>query len=502
MDNRLSVALPPGIWRNGTRYQAKGRWYDANLVRFFDGTIRPVGGWRRLTDSASTELAQLTGVPRAALAFRMDGGVTEAVATTDHLYVISGGDLHDVTPLDLVAGPADTGPADAATVGQYNVGLYNVGLYGTGSPTVSVVEAGLWSLDNFGNDLVAVSTADRRLLVWAGDPAVRAAVAANSPQGTSVVVTPERFLVVLGADGDVRKVAWASQETTTDWTPSDLNTAGDFSLATNGRLLAGRVTKGQTLLFTDADVHTMTYIGGTFVYRFSRVGENCGLLAPNAVVTTGGAAYWMSTRGFHKYDGYVSALRCDVEDHIFSDLNFTQAAKCWGMSVSAYNEVWFFYPSAASNEVDRYAVYNYVEDHWTVGQLARTAGFDRGAVQNPVMVDPDGFVFEHDLDASLSDARDNVYIESGPFELDEGDRVVQVQRFIPDAKNLGDVELTMYTADNPTENETTITGPFPLTAVTDLRIAARQARFRIQEHAQSAWRVGTLRFSVVPSSRR
>lgn len=503
MDKPYPIEIPPGLWKNGTKYQAKGRWYDANLVRFYDRTIRPVGGWRRVQDDAGADLAALSGVPRAAKAFRTDTSIVQAVGTVSKLYVVVGGVLHDVTPVGFPAGRTTTGYATAS--GAYNVGPYGSGYYGQGSQTAQLAEATTWQLDNFGNDLVAVATSDEKLYLWAGDPGTPAAVPSGAPTScVGVVVTPERFLVALGTDGDVRQIAWASQETSDDWTPSDTNTAGDFRLATNGRLLAGRRTEGETLLFTDADVHKMTYIGGTFVYSFRQIGENCGLLAPNAVVTTGSVALWMAKGGFYKYDGFVAPLRCDVEDYVFGDFNEVQAAKCWGMSVSTFNEAWWFYPSKNSDEIDRYVVYNYAEDHWTVGQLARTAGFDRGAVENPVMLSVDGKLYEHEIDPSLSDARGGVapYVESGPMELGDGERVMQVQRFIPDAVNIGDVALTVYTADAPAASETATAGPFPLTALTDLRVAARQARFRIAEVTLSAWRVGQLRFSVVESSRR
>jgi hypothetical protein len=454
-DKLIPLAMPAGLFKNGTRAQAKGRWYDANLVRFFDATIRPVGGWRRLQADDNTDFPPLAGVPRGAVAYRTDAaGVVQVIGTVSGLFAILGGEIHDITPAGYVAGRSSTIFTTAS--GAYGSGPYGSGPFGSGSQTAELSEADMWQLVNFGNSLAAVTTADKKLYVWAGDPAVRPTVPAGAPSSAvGVVVTPERFLVALGAGGNARLVQWPSQETTTDWTPTAQNTAGDFELTTNGRVLAGRPARGETLLWTDVDLHSMTHIGGQFVYKFARVGENCGILAPNVPVMVSGMALWMGKNGFFMYDGYVKPLRCDVQDYVFGDFNYVQAVKCWGVSISEFNEVWWFYPGAGSNEIDRYVVYNYLEDHWTVGKLSRTAGYDSGAVQNPVLVDGAGVIYEHELldakltvtprladgtyfsdnewlaDGELSRATEQPYLESGPFELGEGDTVMRIQRLVP-----------------------------------------------------------------------
>ncbi|HEY8309755.1 MAG TPA: hypothetical protein VIG47_04330, partial [Gemmatimonadaceae bacterium] len=359
-----------------------------------------------------------------------------------------------------------------------------------------------------------------------GNPAHLPAVPSGAPtSAVGVVATPERFLFVLGANGNARQVAWPSQETTTDWTPGALNTAGDFEVASNGRLVTGRVSRGQTLLWTDADVHAATYIGGEFVYRFERVGENCGVLAPNVPVVVSGQAYWMGSNGFFSYDGFVRPMRCDVQDYVFGDFNYVQAVKCWGVSLSEFNEIWWYYPSAGSDDIDRYVAYNYTEDHWTVGKLSRTAGYDAGAVPQPVLVDLSGVMYEHEMldskltvtarladgtffsdnewlaDGELSRITETPYVESGPVEIGDGDNVAKIQRLIPDAKSLGDLNITFYGAFNQTEDET-VYGPYALTQPTSLRITARQLRFRLQEAIEEGWRAGTIKLGVVLGGRR
>lgn len=527
IETLVPIKLPPGLYRNGTRYEAQGRWYDANLVRFTEGTIQPVGGWRTAIDSNGDPLDALTGVPRAMHAWRAsDGSIRVGIGSNSHAYAFIEGALTDITPASgFTVGDADSG----TTSGNYGDGTYGNNLYGVGSLAEAIDEAGVWQLDNFGDYLVGVMTDDGKLWVWDGNTSNNFVVAdATAPEDNrAVVVTPERFLVALGADGNPRKVQWADQESYTVWTPSVSNTAGDFELATNGRLMCGRRGRGTTLLWTDADLWSMTFIGGELIYSFDRLGDACGVIGPNAVAVVDGRAFWMGKDSFFAFDGFVQPVPCDVRDYVFEDFNSTQSIKVCAVSFSQFGEVWWFYPSAGSSENDRYVVYNYREGHWTFGQLARTAGVDRGALPNPMLASPTGVLIEHEVleeRPSLTDlaelvadgtwfadgtqyadgeiaAAETPFLESGPFELDDGNRVVRVQRIIPDEKTLGDVRVTFYAAMYPTAAETA-KGPYSLENPTSVRFTARQVRMRLEQVSENSWRVGTIRLGVIPGGRR
>jgi hypothetical protein len=526
-DTFIPLELPPGIFANGTRSQAQGRWHDANLVRFFDKTVRPVGGWRNLRSDSNADFAPLLGVPRAAIAWRTDAEVIQVFGTTQKLYAILGGTMHDITPVGFVAGSADGSYATAT--GAYNAGDYGSGNFGQGSQTAARLDADTWQLSPFGNYLAGVSTSDQKLRVWTGDPAVLPTVVTGTHAPATVrgvVSTPERFLFALGADGHLRRVQWPSQETISNWDyTSPTETAGYFDLVTNGALICGRATRGVTLLWTDADVHAASYIGSPLLYSFSRVGDNCGIISPNAVAMLDGQALWMSQNGFFLYDGYVKQLECEVRDRVFGDMNYMQMSKVWAVVNKEYGEVWFFYPSASSTEIDRYVIYNYQEGHWSIGAMNRTAGYDAGAVQKPVWLDASGAIYEHEmldgkltvvpflldgthtldgsaiLDGELSRSTSRPYVDSGPFTLGNGDRLVQIQRIVPDVQPINDLELVLYTANSPTDDEMQH-GPYPLSQETDVRITTRHLRFRLQEINQEGWRVGSVKLGVVPSSRR
>lgn len=495
----IKLALPPGIVKRGTVYETAGRWRDGNLVRFTEGRIQPVGGRRRVTDANGSNLAALSGIPRALLASSLDdGSPILAAGTTSKFYVVAGGTVNDVTPAGFTAGDADGGFSGGG--GTYGHSVYGSGLYGTGVTAASFTDATTWQLDSFGQSVAAVDTKNKKLYLWAGNVAVVAAVPAGAPaSAVGVVCTPERFLFALGAGGISRKVQWPSQETSTDWTPTAVNTAGDFELSTNGRLMAGRRAKAETILWTDADCWAARYIGGPLIYQFIQVGDNCGLIAPNAGCIVDSQAFWMGQRGFFGYDGYVKPLPSEVSDYVFSDMNGLQAAKIWAMPVPEFGEVWWFYPSSMSTEIDRYVSYSYREGHWSVGQMARTAGTPSGAIALPIMAAADGILWEHEVGEDRGS--DVPYVESGPIELGNGDQVARVVRLVPDEKTLGDVEATFYTSFYPATSEAT-QGPYPLAAPTDVRFTARQTRVRFAESRQTAWRVGVPRLGVLPGGRR
>ena len=498
-DKLLPLELPPGLYKNGTVYQSKGRWYDANGVRFIDKTIQPIGGWRRAVDDSGTNIAALSGVPRAALGWSGDTGTPiVGIGTTGKLYIYSAGALHDVTPVGFTTGRVDTKPA--ASTGAFGQGPFGVGPFGWGSLAAQLQEADTWTLDTFGSWLAGVCTSDQKLYLWEGNTAVPAAVPSGAPTtARAVVCTPEGFLVALGVNGDVRTLAWPTQRTTTDWTPTKTNSAGDFTLTTNGRLMCGARTRTETLLWTDVDLHAMNYIGGILIYRFDQRGDKCGIIAPNAKAVIDTRAFWMGKRTFYMYDGFAREIPCDVADYVFSNMNDMQVAKIWATTVAEFGEVWWYYCSSTSSEIDSYVVYNYRENHWNVGKLPRTAGFDAGSTRYPLFIDPTGVIYEHEVGSVRTGV--TPYLESGPIELGDGDQVMDVLRLVPDEKTSGDVQAKFYASFFPEDTES-LYGPYTLSKETGVRFAARQTRLRLEEARQKSWRVGTMRFGVQPAGLR
>jgi hypothetical protein len=490
----IPLKLPPGIYRNGTEYQSAGRWYDANLVRWYENTLRPMGGWRKRATG------QMSGLCRGFITWR-DNSANRWIAAGTHtkLYAMNeGGTLKDITPTGFT-----TGLASALSTTGYGYSTYGTLAYGTARPDNGASQpATTWSMDTWGEYLVACSNADGKLYEWQlgfTTPTLAAAITNAPTSNKALLVTAERILMALGAGGNPRKVQWCDQENNTLWTPAGDNLAGDYELATPGTLIAGKRVKGVNLLFTDVDVHTAQYVGAPFVYGFEKAGSGCGLISAQAVAAIDTAAIWMSKSGFWIYDGYVKPLPSDVSDYVFNNINFNQASKVYSVHNSKFGEIWWYYPSSASNENDSYVTFNYRENHWNIGTLARTAGTDAGVFTNPMAVSTDGYIYEHEVGFAYDSA--SVYAESGPVQLGNGDNIMSVRQVVPDEQTLGEAVVSFKTRNYPTATQSTY-GPYTAANPTDVRFAARQVNVKVTGAVLADWRIGIMRLDAVPSGKR
>ena len=490
----IPIKIPAGVYRNGTEYQSAGRWYDANLVRWFENTLRPIGGWRKKSNTA------LTGKCRGLLTWKTNSGARYiAAGTQSKLYAMDENNtIKEITPTGIASGRAD-----AVSGTGYGYNTYGSFAYGVARPdSGAVAPATTWSLDTWGEYLVACSDADGKLYQWQlgfSTPTLAAAIT-NAPTGCAALLsTAERFLFALGASSNPRLVKWSDQEDNTTWTAAATNQAGDFELNTVGALKCGKRVRGINLLFTDVDVHTATYVGLPYVYQFERAGSGCGVISSQSVAAIDSAAIWMSRSGFWIFDGYVKPLPCDVSDYVFTNMNYNQASKVYAVHNSKYGEVWWFYPSSSSTEVDSYVTYNYREGHWNIGTLGRTAGVDRGVYLNPIMVDADGYIYEHEVGYNYDSS--SVYAESGPYEIGSGDNIMSVRQVIPDEMTLGEVQISFKSRMYPTSTETTH-GPYSASQPTDARFSGRQVKVRYTGAVLEDWRVGVTRLDAVAAGKR
>lgn len=582
------LSFPPGIYRNGTEKQSAGRWYDGNLVRFYENTIRPIGGWRKktrpgsLTDPFTTvnttptvtvahnahglragdhvtfssgnavggltmtgvewtvatvpgansytfthtsnatssagplggtvayAYAQAaTGKPRAIVTWK-DNTLTTwgGIGTESKLYAMSrAGQLFDITPAGFTPGIAN-----AVAGGGYGSGLYGIGTYGgVRSDSTAVQDVTVWSLDTFGQYLDGCTVDDGKIYEWQLNTASVAAAVTNAPTARAVIVTEEGFVFALGAAGVPRRVQWCDQRNNVLWAAAATNQAGSLDLQTAGKLMQGKKIRGGTLLWTDLDVHLATYIGGVFIYAFNRLAESCGAISQDCAAGLDAQAVWMGKSGFWIYNGYVQPLPCDVADYVFSDLNLQQSSKVACFVNSQYGEVTWHYPSSQSLENDSYVTWSYRAANsahsviqsapivWTFGKLVRLSGTDRGAMAYPLLVGSDGFTYEHEVGFAYDSV--SPYLESGPFELGNGDKVMYATQLIPDDKAVGDVTATFKVKFYPDGAETSY-GPYTLTSNTDVRFGGRQAKVRYTAARMTDWRVGNARLDLTPGGGR
>lgn len=492
----VTLSSPPGFYANGAVLQASGRWFDGGLVRFSNGTIQPWKGWVTHGDAVLGDKA------RSIISWTDNVGVGWiACGAASALYAVSRlGDVYDITPDDLAPGNTH-----AYSGGGYGSGDYDRGDYGVSGGSAELVQpATIWSLDSFGENLIGLNNADGRLFKWERDtdPGGEAAVVSGAPENNrALVVTEQGHVMLLGSGGDRRRVAWSDAQDETAWTPGLPSEAGNFPLQTGGALMCGKRTRGGTLLLTNQDAWLATYNGGANPFSFDQVAVGCGAISQGAAAVAGTTLVaWMGTDGFWTFDGSVQPLPCEVLERVFGDFSTERASHVTAYHKRRFHEiVWHYTSKAVGADNDRYVCWNYRENHWTTGHLARTCGADEGAFGYPLKVDPDGKVWRHEIGFDYVGAT-TPWIESGPvqFAADDGppgSRVFSVQQVIPDERAFGQVFASFYNRFTPTGAET-MAGPYDASLAANVRFTTRHMRVRLTGEPAADWRIGDFKFDI------
>jgi hypothetical protein len=444
-----------------------------------------------------------------------------------------------------------------ATLGYgWGSGLWGELTWGTERTTASAIIASAnWSLDNYGENLIA-TIRNGQTFIWFPNGGAglinRAIVLANNPTASvlSIVSDRDRHLLQLGTETiigtsssqDPMFIRFSDQEDIQIYEPTSTNTAGTFRLDDGTTIVGAIRAKDYILVLTDTAAYTIQYVGTPYTFSVRKVGSNCGLIGQHALCFTNGAVWWMGNTGsFFKFDGTVSILPSLVQDFVFTTIgagnlgiNFTQGSIVFAGLNSLYSEITWFYPTADSQDVNRSVTYNYSENVWTTGTLARTVWEDTSVFKNPQAteyipslvptvpiingVTPGGsYLFRQEVgkDEVFNLTSTNTttvaipsYIRSGDFDLDvdgDGQYFLAVRRFIPDFKNLvNTVDVTIYLKYYPDEIDIasgeTFIGPFTITPTTnkvDTRARARLASIEIESDAiGDNWRYGIFRVDV------
>lgn len=393
----------------------------------------------------------------------------------------------------------------------------------------------LWSLDNFGEDLVACIRGGP-IFYWHENGGVNSRATPltqevtvggvtftpdDPPQSAvQVLVSPnDRHLIAYGCP-DVGQTApnpllvrWADTENAYSWTPLRTNSAGSQPLSAGSYIICAlRTVSGQILIWTDLGLWLQQFIGMPYVFGFQPVAQGLSIIGPNAMVNAAGNVYWMDHGVFHVYSGGVQELPCSLKDYVFSNLNMTQAYKIYCGHNHAFHEVLWFYPSASSNENDSYVTYNYVDQVWSHGSIQRTAWLEMGKGFHPVATDLDNhLIYYHEYGSDANGAPLPAWIESADIDVDGGDHKLYMQRFIPDVFFRGDagtqqtLGVTIHGRSEPlqpkkTWAELTVT---PMTGQQFVRVRDRQVSFRFSSNGLGVgWRLGTIRADWQPDGRR
>jgi hypothetical protein len=419
-----------------------------------------------------------------------------------------------------------------------------------------VTAPGLWSLDNFGNKLIATITGGESF-EWDSNPTgannTRATIISGAPTASefSLVSTPDRHLIFFGTETtigdpttqDPMFIRFSSQEDINTYTPSATNTAGTQRLSDGSKIVGAIRGRDAIYVWTDTALFIMRFVGPPFTFSFQQVGTNCGLIGKNAAVEVDGTAYWMSENGFFRYTGKLESLPCLVEDHVYDDINTIPKQHINVGLNNLFGEVMWFYPNSGSGTVNRMVAYNYLDSSserpvWTVGTLARTAWQDSAVFGKPhaTEYDADGTTaatdtnhvigctdgvstyFEHET--GLNQVKEGAItaitasIESGDFDIGQqglagdGEFMMKIRRVIPDfLSQTGDARITLNLRDFPNDTQASSTlGPFTLTSGTqkiDTRARARSISLKIDNTGTSQfWKLGTFRIDYQPDGRR
>ena len=436
--------------------------------------------------------------------------------------------------------------------------LWGNSTWGTERGTSNVVlDPGNWSLDNFGEVLVA-TIFNGKTFTWdagATNPrTVRASISTsgfattNNPTATrfTLVSDRDRHLFHFGTEttiGDASTqdpmfVRFSDQENLDEYAPTAVNTAGTFRLDTGNKITAALQGKDYVFVLTDLAAYIIQFVGPPFTFSVRQVGTNCGCIAQHAASYVNGAVYWMSGEGgFFMYDGTVKSLPCLVEDFVFTTnngnlgINYNSADTIYSAPNSLYTEINWFYPKSGSEQIDRCVTYNFGEKVWTTSSLARTTYQDQGvfnlpyateynATTTPVFSPISGITntygaslyYAHEIGTdqvnSSGTTSIDAFIRSGDFDIEDGELFMSMRRFMPDYKFLvGNSKVTLFISDFPSDTQTgSPLGPFTITNTTDkvdTRARGRLLSIKIENDAAGeTWRYGSFRLDAQPDGRR
>jgi hypothetical protein len=573
------------VWADldGRRYVALGT--NKGLFIYYEGAfydITPLdtaltGATFDTTDTSSTVTVNYTGhnlIAGDLFTFTsvtppVGAGYVDADFETNTFQVVTAPDANTFTITMAAAATATTSASGSATVNPYiNVGpltqtlgygwgtdTWGAGGWGEASSTSTVIlDPGSWSLDHFGQILVA-TVKNGKTFKWSPinlDPnalTTRATIVSGAPTRSvmSIVSERDRHLIVLGTEtviGDPTKqdkmfIRFSDQENISEYAPTSINTAGTFRLDSGVKIVGAAKAKDYILILTDTSAYVMQFVGPPFTFSIRQVGSNCGAIGQHAIKYVNGAVWWMGQAGgFFVYDGTVKSVPCLVEDFVFTNkganlgVDYNAGEIVYAGLNHLYGEINWFYPKSGSDKNDRLVSYNYDENVWTTGSLDRTSYADATLYDNPYAtkfnatgtptyptiqgvtnINGSSTYYAHEIgnnEVSATGVKTAIpaFIQSGDFNLGEGEVFISMRRFIPDFKLLtGDAQITINLRDYPADAAlSSPLGPFTINSSTDKIDTRARSRFASLKIANTStdqnWRFGTFRADVQPDGMR
>lgn len=433
---------------------------------------------------------------------------TDDLATSS----VSGGGGSNTT----VQGEIDAGSCDTLAGQGYGMGLYGVGLYGISkTSTASSTFPRRWVVDRFGNLVIMTAGGQTGLYSWDSDTLEAPTLVANAPTAIDYAFVTNNIAVTLGAGGVRNRVQWSDIANLTTWTPAATNSAGSDDLEGADGFISHLSVQGIDMLFTPSQIYLMQYIGGAFVFSFQKLTDITGIIAQNARVEALGTGYWMGTDNFYMWRGGNVEIvpsnttnETTLKKYVFDNLNYGQKEKIFAWYNEAFNEIWWHYPSAGSNEPDRLVRYNIIENTWTPDTMGRTAAeYPDVKLTFPRLISDDNTLYRHELGANDGVDSSLAFSLVLPYRRQNlnGTDTVDIGGIVPDSLQTGNISFSVRAKKYPQSVPLEQTG-FTITPTTERLAFNLNGRFWQYEisgdELDQTWRAGVWMEEVKMSTRR
>ena len=433
------------------------------------------------------------------------------------------------------------GPEYALPLVGWGAGSWGSGTWGLGDTSVDALR--IWNQNNFGQNLI-FGPRGEGLYYWDANTSLTTrGVLVSSLAGASdvplyqnflLVSDVSRFVIVFGTNDitdailDPMLIRWSDQEDPVQWTPAPTNQAGSLRLSHGSQIVTAVQTRQEIVVFTDSSAYSLQYLGPPFIWGSQLLGDNISIMGPNAVTSASGIIYWMGVDKFYSYDGRVQTLNCDLRRFVFQDLNKAQAEQIVAGTNEGFNEVWWFYCSANSVEIDKYVVFNYLENIWYYGTMKRTAWLDSGLADYPIAATYSKNIVNHEQGINNNETGTELaieaYISSSEFDIGDGHNFGFVWRILPDLTfensantptgTVPTVTMDLYGLSNSGSGVTSSAGQSVLkgssyviteefTGQIYTRVRGRQMIFKISSNQlNTTWQIGAPRIDIRADGRR
>jgi len=545
---------------DGLRYLALGtdrKLYIYNEGAVFD--ITPIRETQALNNPFTTN-----GTTTVSVADTSHNAIQGDFVTFDSFSSIDGLDMNQefeitsitdannytVTHTDTASGSTSGGGGSGNAKYQINVGpatstyglgwgtdTWSSGTWGTASSASDVVLVGRnWSLDNFGEDLIA-TVLDGGTFIWdtSAGTGTRATALSNAPTASrfSLVSTDTRHLLIFGTETTIGSTGtqddlffrFSDREDATDFTPVATNEAGSLRISDGSKIVGAVKSAGQILVWTDTSLHGIQFVGTPFTFGLRQLGANAGLIAQHAAIEVNGIAYWMSDDAFYLYDGVVKKMPCSVQDFVFDDLSYTNRNDIAVGLNTAYNEIIWYYPSANATQIDRAVAYNYLEGTWYTLSLGRTTWLGAYVYEKPIATEYNAsatanvstilgltagasFIYEHESGNNQADGTAiTAFLETGSVEIADGDQLMSISKLVPDFDNLANTMTARLTLEQYPQSSSNVTSNASITSTTEkvsVRGRGRAVKIRYTTNTvdDTPWRLGSQKLEIRPDGRR